>query len=147
MDPVGLSGLWSLGPATPQARRAGQLTDGSDHCQDDDHPVPHRRDGHDRQVGQGPEGCRHSPHRDGLAIAQLIVHATQSLKDGFAQAQSAASQLPTTDPAAFAPAETALVSQINTAASTLNTTITQAATAYQASPLDLAFRTTSACKT
>jgi hypothetical protein len=90
-------------------------------------------------------GVPRIPH--GSAIGQLFVHAAQGLKDGFAQAQSAARRLSTTDPGAFAPAEAALVSQINTAASTLNATITQAATTYQAPSLDRAFRTTSACTT
>jgi hypothetical protein len=89
-------------------------------------------------------GVPRIPH--GSAITQLFAHAAQSLKDGFAQAQNAASQLSTTDPAAFASAETALVSQINTAASTLSTTVTQAATTDQAPTLDQAFQSTSACK-
>lgn len=83
---------------------------------------------------------------NGNAIATAFMNAVKSLRSAYATANTNAAALSTTDAAAFALSAQAMVKGLQTAGTTLQTTLAAAAKQYPASALNQAFTSTKACR-
>jgi hypothetical protein len=84
--------------------------------------------------------------KNGKAIAAVVANAVNSLRTGYATANTSAAALPTTDPVAFGTAAKALASQLQTSGRTMSSTLSQTAKQYPDSALNKAFGSDKACK-
>ena len=84
--------------------------------------------------------------KNGKEIAAAFVTSTKRERAAFAQAKTAATDLPTGDGAAFATAAKDIVTKLQTAGTGLNATLESTAKNHPAAALDNAFKSTKACK-
>ena len=85
--------------------------------------------------------------KHGKEIAAGFTDSVESLRAAYATARTTAATLPTTDPATFAGAARALATQLQSAGTTLDSTLSTTARRYPTSVFLKAFRSTKACQT